>query len=133
MIRFLLFYNGIYTNKFSIKTFQFFPEANEVKFARNLAFGGASFKLDYLTKPSLFEDFGFVSKVKMADRVKQGDELYLVAYPYFNVNGKLRVHVFLFTVLLYVMTCLIATSFAIQRCLWWKSFIMKLLQIRSGN
>ncbi|XP_052170110.1 protein LPA3 isoform X2 [Diospyros lotus] len=69
----------------------FFPEANEVKFARNLAFGGASFKLDYLTKPSLFEDFGFVSKVKMADRVKQGDELFLVAYPYFNVNEMLVV------------------------------------------
>lgn len=68
--------------------FQFFPEANEVKFARNSAFGGASFKLDYLTKPSFFEDFGFVEKVKMKDRVKPEDELFLVAYPYFNVNGK---------------------------------------------
>ncbi|XP_058103824.1 uncharacterized protein LOC131247892 isoform X3 [Magnolia sinica] len=73
----------------------FFPEANEVEFARKSAFGGASFKLDYLTKPSLFEDFGFVSKVKMADRVKPDDEMFLVAYPYFN------------------------------RCLWWKSFTKK--------
>ncbi|CAK9153277.1 unnamed protein product [Ilex paraguariensis] len=64
----------------------FFPEANEVTFARKSVFGGASLKLDYLTKPSLFEDFGFVSKVKMADRVKPEDELFLVAYPYFNVN-----------------------------------------------
>ncbi|KAH7576424.1 hypothetical protein JRO89_XS01G0060900 [Xanthoceras sorbifolium] len=71
--------------------FQFFPEANEVKFARNSAFEGASFKLDYLTKPSLFEDFGFTEKVKMADRVKPGDELFLVAYPYFNVNEMLVV------------------------------------------
>ncbi|CAK9153278.1 unnamed protein product [Ilex paraguariensis] len=69
----------------------FFPEANEVTFARKSVFGGASLKLDYLTKPSLFEDFGFVSKVKMADRVKPEDELFLVAYPYFNVNEMLVV------------------------------------------
>ncbi|CAI9762561.1 unnamed protein product [Fraxinus pennsylvanica] len=69
----------------------FFPEASEVTFARNSAFGGASLKLDYLTKPSLFEDFGFVSKVKMSDRVKPEDELFLVAYPYFNVNEMLVV------------------------------------------
>ncbi|KAJ6933259.1 protein LOW PSII ACCUMULATION 3 [Populus alba x Populus x berolinensis] len=65
----------------------FFPEANEVKFARQSAFEGSSLKLDYLTKPSFFEDFGFVEKVKMTDRVKLEDELFLVAYPYFNVNG----------------------------------------------
>ncbi|KAK9267052.1 hypothetical protein L1049_003600 [Liquidambar formosana] len=69
----------------------FFPEASEVEFARKSVFGGASFKLDYLTKPSFFEDFGFVSKVKMADRVKPEDELFLVAYPYFNVNEMLVV------------------------------------------
>jgi len=66
---------------------QFFPEANEVKFAQKTVFGGTYFKLDYLTKPSLFEDFGFFERVKMADRVKPEDELFLVAYPYFNVNG----------------------------------------------
>nr|GME00075.1 protein LOW PSII ACCUMULATION 3, chloroplastic [Ipomoea batatas] len=69
----------------------FFPEANEVTFARQSAFEGASFKLDYLTKPSLFEDFGFTTKVKMTDRVKPEDELFLVAYPYFNVNEMLVV------------------------------------------
>lgn len=74
---------------------QFFPEASEVKVARKSAFGGVPFKLDYLTKPSLFEDFGFVTKVKMADRVKPEDELFLVAYPYFNVNGCSRSHLFL--------------------------------------
>ena len=56
-------------------------------FARQSVFGGTSLRLDYLTKPSLFEDFGFISKVKMADRVKPEDEIFLVAYPYFNVNG----------------------------------------------
>ncbi|XP_027361054.1 protein LOW PSII ACCUMULATION 3, chloroplastic isoform X2 [Abrus precatorius] len=69
----------------------FFPEASEVDFARQSAFSGSSFKLDYLTKPSFFEDFGFVEKVKMSDRVKTGDELFLVAYPYFNVNEMLVV------------------------------------------
>nr|CAD1840932.1 unnamed protein product [Ananas comosus var. bracteatus] len=69
----------------------FFPEANEVDFARQSAFGGSSLKLDYLTKPSLFEDFGFVTKIRMADRVKPEDEIFLVAYPYFNVNEMLVV------------------------------------------
>ncbi|KAM5573664.1 protein LPA3-like [Rosa sericea] len=69
----------------------FFPEANEVEFARKSAFEGASFKLDYLTKPSFFEDFGFTEKVKMTDRVKPEDELFLAAYPYFNVSEMLVV------------------------------------------
>ncbi|KAJ0901989.1 hypothetical protein HanPSC8_Chr08g0331781 [Helianthus annuus] len=69
----------------------FFPEANEVQFARKSAFGGASFKLDYLTKPSFFQDFGFVEAVKMVDRVKEEDELFIVGYPYFNVNEMLVV------------------------------------------
>ncbi|KAG6392985.1 hypothetical protein SASPL_147215 [Salvia splendens] len=70
---------------------QFLPEANEVEFARKSVFGGSSLKLDYLTKPSFFEDFGFMSKVKMADRVKPEDQLFLVGYPYFNVNEMLVV------------------------------------------
>ncbi|KAD5508076.1 hypothetical protein E3N88_15779 [Mikania micrantha] len=69
----------------------FFPEANEVQFARKSAFGGSSFKLDYLTKPSFFQDFGFVENVKMVDRVKEEDELFIVGYPYFNVNEMLVV------------------------------------------
>ncbi|XP_010278867.1 PREDICTED: protein LOW PSII ACCUMULATION 3, chloroplastic isoform X1 [Nelumbo nucifera] len=75
----------------AMRTRIFFPEANEVEFARKSVFGGALFKLDYLTKPSFFQDFGFVSKVKMADRVKPEDELFMVAYPYFNVNEMLVV------------------------------------------
>ncbi|CAH1451796.1 unnamed protein product [Lactuca virosa] len=73
------------------KTRIFFPEANEVQFARKSVFGGASFKLDYLTKPSFFQDFGIVEKVKMVDRVKEEDELFIVGYPYFNVNEMLVV------------------------------------------
>ncbi|KAJ3694017.1 hypothetical protein LUZ60_009497 [Juncus effusus] len=75
----------------SRKTRIFFPEANEVQFARKSSFEGTSLKLDYLTKPSLFEDFGFTTKIKMTDRVKKEDELFLVAYPYFNVNEMLVV------------------------------------------
>ncbi|KAG0453269.1 hypothetical protein HPP92_025933 [Vanilla planifolia] len=47
----------------STRTRIFFPEANEVDFARRMVFQGALFKLDYLTKPSIFEDFGIVSRV----------------------------------------------------------------------
>jgi hypothetical protein len=58
--------------------FQFFPETNEVIFARQTTFEGCSLKLDYLTKPSLFKDFGITTKVKMADRVQPRDELFLI-------------------------------------------------------
>ncbi|KAF3795947.1 hypothetical protein EJ110_NYTH04192 [Nymphaea thermarum] len=73
------------------KTRIFLPEANEVVFAKKTVFQGSMFKLDYLTKPSLFEDFGFGSKIKMTDRVKPEDQIFLVAYPYFNVNEMLVV------------------------------------------
>ncbi|XP_057845948.1 protein LPA3 isoform X2 [Cryptomeria japonica] len=69
----------------------FFPEAKEVEFAKKTIFEGVSFKLDYLTKPSLLEDFGFGTKVQMADHVQPGDEMFLVAYPYFNVDEMLVV------------------------------------------
>ncbi|EPS70367.1 hypothetical protein M569_04395, partial [Genlisea aurea] len=69
----------------------FLPEANEVSLARKSAFEGCPLRLDYLTKPSFFEDFGFRERVQMRDRVKPEDELLLVAYPYFNVNEMLVV------------------------------------------
>lgn len=103
---------------------QFFPEANEVDFARQSVFSGASFKLDYLTKPSFFEDFGFFKKVKMSDRVKEEDELFIAAYPYFNVNGKST-----FFVIVNINNgrkfhdiCFVA----FQKCLLWKNFTEKL-------
>lgn len=96
------------------KNFQFFPEASEVQFARQSAFEGASFKLDYLTKPSFFEDFGFSEKVKMADRVKPEDELFLVAYPYFNVNGSFKYPNFFIS----PQNFYVWYSLAFQKCLW---------------
>ncbi|KAI3968568.1 hypothetical protein MKW92_017255 [Papaver armeniacum] len=80
------FCDSFITSEKVTRTRIFFPEAKEVEFARKSIFEGASFKLDYLTKPSFFEDFGFVEKVKMSDRVKPEDETFVVAYPYFNVN-----------------------------------------------
>lgn len=58
-----------------------------MELAKTSIFDGTSFKLDYLTKPNGLEDFGFGSKVKMADRVQSSDTVFVVAYPYFNVNG----------------------------------------------
>lgn len=66
---------------------QFFPDVREVESARSSLFQGTSFKLDFLTKPSGLEDFGFSKKVRMADRAQASDKVFLVAYPYFNVNG----------------------------------------------
>ena len=57
----------------------------DMELAKTNIFGGASFKLDYLTKPNGLEDFGFGRKVKMAARVQATDTTFVVAYPYFNV------------------------------------------------
>ncbi|KAI4312954.1 hypothetical protein MLD38_037738 [Melastoma candidum] len=85
------FCNELVEPKNARRTRIFFPEANEVELARKTTFEGAPFKLDYLTKPSFFEDFGFSTKVKMADRVKPEDDMFVVAYPYFNVSEMLVV------------------------------------------
>lgn len=115
----------IFFERAFVKWFQFFPEANEVKFAQKTVFGGTYFKLDYLTKPSLFEDFGFFERVKMADRVKPEDQLFLVAYPYFNVNGN-----FMKTLInnIHILThSFVVLLLPTQRCLQWKSSTKKLL------
>ncbi|KAK9716097.1 hypothetical protein RND81_06G211100 [Saponaria officinalis] len=85
------FCDRLVTPEKSSRTRIFFPEASEVMVARKSVFEGVSFKLDYLTKPSFLSDFGFGTKIKMADRVRPEDELFLVAYPYFNVNEMLVV------------------------------------------
>jgi hypothetical protein len=62
-----------------------------VESAKSSLFQGTSFKLDFLTKPSGLEDFGFSKKVRMADRAQASDKVFLVAYPYFNVNEMIAV------------------------------------------
>lgn len=66
---------------------------NEVESARENIFAGTSFKLDYLTKPSGLNDIGLGKKEKMADHVQAADEVFVCAYPYFNVNGTLSIDV----------------------------------------
>lgn len=69
---------------------QFFPDPNEVDLARKAEFAETKFQLDFLSEPSGLEDFGlggFARKPKSFERVKSGDEMFIVAYPHFNVNG----------------------------------------------
>ncbi|CAM6092736.1 unnamed protein product [Calypogeia fissa] len=69
----------------------FFPDIREVESARINVFEGTPFKLDYLSKPSGLEDFGFGKKEKIADHVQKADAVFVAAYPYFNVNEMIAV------------------------------------------
>ncbi|KAL3691118.1 hypothetical protein R1sor_004769 [Riccia sorocarpa] len=69
----------------------FFPDVNEVISAKENVFAGTPFKLDYLTKPSGLNDLGLGKKEKMADHVLPTDEVFVCAYPYFNVNEMIAV------------------------------------------
>lgn len=69
----------------------FFPDVKEVEAAKRGIFENSPFRLDYLTNPSGLEDIGFGKRVKMKERVASDDEIFLVAYPYFNVNEMLAV------------------------------------------
>ena len=52
-------------------------------------FDVTKFQLDYLTTPSGFLDIGIdYNKTDITTRACQTDELYIIAYPHFNVNGK---------------------------------------------
>ncbi|GAQ79140.1 hypothetical protein KFL_000250170 [Klebsormidium nitens] len=73
------------------KTRIFFPDKKESVLARGGTFEGTPFKIDFLTSPSGLSDIGWEKKVKMTDRVQPSDEIFVVAYPYFNVNEMLAV------------------------------------------
>ena len=52
------------------------------------AFEQTAFRLDYLTEPTFLGDIGLdLKKVDVVARVKPDDEAFVIAYPYFNVNG----------------------------------------------
>lgn len=52
-------------------------------------FDVTKFQLDYLTTPSGLLDIGIdLTKVDITTRTRPADELYIIAYPHFNVNGK---------------------------------------------
>lgn len=51
-------------------------------------FDVTKFQLDYLTTPSGFLDIGIdYNKTDITTRACQSDELFIIAYPHFNVNG----------------------------------------------
>jgi Domain of unknown function (DUF1995) len=50
-------------------------------------FEQTKFQLDYLTRPTGFSDFGLdFGKLDVTQRAKATDELFIAAYPHFNVN-----------------------------------------------
>lgn len=56
-------------------------------------FGTTKFQLDFLTRPSILGDIGLdFGKVRFPERVKPTDELFICAYPHFNVQGE---HIYL--------------------------------------
>lgn len=69
----------------------FFPDSSEVAEAKSDIFQGVPFQLDYLTKITGFEDVGFGKSLKMAGKVRASDKVFVIAYPYFNVNEMLAV------------------------------------------
>ena len=51
-------------------------------------FEQSAFRLDYLTEPTLLLDLGLdVRKVDVVEKARAEDEAFVVAYPYYNVNG----------------------------------------------
>jgi hypothetical protein len=52
------------------------------------SFEQTSFQLDYLTEPTALSEIGLdVKKVDVVKRAQGSDEAYVIAYPYYNVNG----------------------------------------------
>ncbi|KAL3135495.1 hypothetical protein ABBQ38_005975 [Trebouxia sp. C0009 RCD-2024] len=74
----------------------FFPDKKEMEVARTgkgieeeggAVFDVTKFQLDYLTTPSGFLDIGIdYGKTDITTRTRETDELYIIAYPHFNVN-----------------------------------------------
>lgn len=74
----------------------FFPDKQEMEVAKTgkgieeeggAVFDVTKFQLDYLTTPSGFLDIGIdYNKTDITTRACQSDELFIIAYPHFNVN-----------------------------------------------
>lgn len=79
----------------------FFPDKKEMEVAKTgkgieeesgPVFDVTKFQLDYLTTPSGLLDIGIdFSKVDITTRARRTDELYIIAYPHFNVNEMIAV------------------------------------------
>ncbi|XP_024521529.1 uncharacterized protein LOC9650239 isoform X1 [Selaginella moellendorffii] len=82
---------GMFTGEKAPRTRVFFPELAEMNIAKSGVFDGSMYKLDYLTKPSPWDDIGLGKKVKMSERTRPTDATFVVAYPFFNPNEMLAV------------------------------------------
>jgi len=84
----------------------FFPDANELRVARegkemdpaagsaklDPIFDQSNFRLDYLTNPNFLSDAGInIGQPDVLERIEDSDDLYICAYPSFNVNEMLAV------------------------------------------
>eukprot|EP00884_Botryococcus_braunii_P020999 jgi/Botrbrau1/7583/Bobra.0159s0032.1 len=84
----------------------FFPDQKEMIVARegrgmdpgagssgiDPVFDNTKFKLDYLTRPSVFLDMGLdLNKFNPTQRTSASDQLFVIAYPHFNVNEMIAV------------------------------------------
>lgn len=80
----------------------FFPDKKEMVFAKSgkstvvdegSVFDVTKFQLDYLTTPSALLDIGIDwPKVDIKTRTKETDQLYIIAYPHFNVQEMIQVN-----------------------------------------
>ena len=51
------------------------------------SFAGSPFQLDFLTQPTPLLELGIDTGKSVCTRVQSGDQLFIAAYPSFNVNG----------------------------------------------
>jgi len=74
------------------RTRLFFPDEQEAKRQTKLFKDVNNIKIDFLTRPSPLGDLGLDPfKVEMRDRIKDDDELFVIAYPSFNPNEMIAV------------------------------------------
>uniref|UniRef100_A0A7S0MRW1 DUF1995 domain-containing protein n=1 Tax=Pyramimonas obovata TaxID=1411642 RepID=A0A7S0MRW1_9CHLO len=84
----------------------YFPDAKELQVATTPASGinmsggkwetsptfvDSAFQLDFLTKPTALLELGIDLSAKVQDRIRPEDEIFIAAYPSFNVNEMITV------------------------------------------
>jgi len=70
----------------------FFPDEQEAKRQKRLFNNVQNVMIDFLTRPSALGDLGLDPfKVEMKDRIRDEDEIFIVAYPSFNPNEMIAV------------------------------------------
>ena len=63
------------------------PAAGGAEFAP--VFETSRFQLDFLMKPTILMDIGIdINKKPISEKIKETDEIFVMAYPHFNVDGR---------------------------------------------